>query len=75
MAANFVDITRKMTIVYSAGLDVDGEMITKSRTFNQVSETAPAANVLAAGNAIGSLMDAPVINVLIKDVNEVLDNE
>ena len=72
--ANFVDVTRKLTIVLDAGTTDSGTQVTKTRTFSGLSETAAADKVLEAGNALGSLMDAAVLNVYVKDVNEVLDN-
>ena len=74
MAANFVDVTRKLAIVLDAGTGVSGNQLTKSRTFAGLSETAEADKVLEAGKALGSLMDATVLNIYIKDTTEVLEN-
>ena len=74
MAANFVDVTRKLAIVMSNGTTSAGTQLTKSRTFAGLSETASADNVLKAGNALASLMANNVINIYIKDTNEVLEN-
>ena len=72
--ANFVDVTRKLTIVLDAGTTDSGTQVTKTRTFGGLSETASADKVMEAGQALGSLMAEPVLNIYIKDVNEVLDN-
>lgn len=72
---NFVDITRKLILVVSAGVTESGDIKTKSYTFNNLSEEASANAVMQAAEAIGSLMGSPVLNYFVNDKNEVLDNE
>ena len=73
MSANFTDINRKLTIVLENGVNANGEPKTKSRTYSGLSETASADNILAAGQALASFMDAPVVNIYVKDTNEVVE--
>lgn len=70
--ANFKDVTRKLVILMDDGVSVSGTNKTKSRTFAGVSEEATAEKVLAAGNAIASLMANDVINIFVNDKNEVV---
>lgn len=70
--AQFNDVTRKLVIVVNGGVTSTGSRKTKTRTFAGLSETASAENVLAAGQALASLMDEEVLNMYVNDKNEVV---
>ena len=68
--ASFADLTRKLIITVAN--DGDGTQKTKTRTFAGLSETAPAADVMKAGRAFGSLMKQEVVAISVADKNAVI---
>lgn len=73
--AQFNDVTRKLVIVLNDEASATGGHRTKTRTYSGLSETATAGDVMKAGQALGSLMAQPVMNVFVNDKNEVLYDE
>lgn len=69
MAVEQTNIKSTLAIKYLAGEDKDGKDIFKTQKFQKVLKEAKAEDVYAVGQAIGSLLDDPSVEIVREDSN------
>ncbi|GEL76059.1 DUF1659 domain-containing protein [Tenuibacillus multivorans] len=61
----------RLQLVFEAGQDEDGEIITKKKSFNRVKTDATADQLYSVSQSLASLQAYPLLNVVRNDSFEV----
>lgn len=65
-------ISSRLSIIFNAGVDEDGEMILRTKSFNNVKETATDQELLEIVNALAPLQQFEVNEVKRTNVHSLL---
>ncbi|MCU9611954.1 DUF1659 domain-containing protein [Caldibacillus lycopersici] len=69
--ANLVDST--VRLVYDAGLDENGDVVLKAKSYNNINLNATADQIFAAAQAIASLTSLPLLAIERSDKTEIYE--
>lgn len=73
MAINQELVRRSLVINVEDGVNADGSIKTKSRTYSDIKETAPVENLYNAGTAIAGLMANALASIMLSDRSELVE--
>lgn len=64
---NKLEIGRSLVLTLDNGIDPKGKQLTASRTYSNIREKAPEADILNSANVIVSLQDKDVLEVIVQE--------
>lgn len=73
MTINQELIKRTLSVNVEDGVNADGTIKTKARTFSGIKNEATAEGLHAAGMAMGALMTTNIDSIVITDKNELVE--
>ena len=66
-------LRRSLVINVEDGVNADGSIKTKTRTYSDIKESAPVENLYSAANALAGLMANTLSGIMLSDRSELIE--
>lgn len=73
MAINQELVKRSLVINVEDGINADGSIRTKSRTYSEIKEDSSIEGLYSAGYALAGLMANPMVSIMLSDRSELVE--